>query len=258
MVMIDIGGYDVYADLIGGDPPPVVAVSALGTDGARWHPVIDRLTTRPQVITYDRPGIGRSQPRPAPNPPQPYRTFADELATLLDRLGVSAPVVAVGHSFGSLIVRCFAARHRDRIAGLVHVDGSQPGMVLWPGYGPLIDGPGARATTIDAATGAAELAQETLPDVPAVVLARTPGRWRSPRADAAVDRSWQDNQADLARICRAPLIIAADAGHNVPGEAPDLVAFAIDEVVRAVRRHAPHVSVDPDRIHAVGGTTSRP
>jgi pimeloyl-ACP methyl ester carboxylesterase len=253
MVMIDIGGYDVYADLIGGDAPPVVAASAMGTDSAQWHPVIGRLTTRPQVVTYDRPGIGRSQPRPAPNPPQPYRTFADELATMLDRLGVSAPVVAVGHSFGSLIARSFAARHADRIAGLVHIDGSLPGMVLWPGYGPLIDGPGARATTIDAATGAAELAGDTLPDVPAIVLARTPRRWRSPRADAAVDQSWQDNQADLARLCRAPLVVATNSGQDVPGEAADLVAFAIDEVVRAVRSRAPRVGVDPGQVLAVGG-----
>ncbi len=254
MVMIDIGGCDVYADLTGGDAPPVVAVSALGTGGAQWHSVIARLTTGPQLITYDRPGIGRSQPRPAPNPPMPYRAFADELAPLLDRLGVSTPVVAVGHSFGSLIVRSFAARHRDRIAGMVHIDGSLPGMVLWPGYGPLIDGPGTRATTIDAAVGAADLAGETLPDVPAVVLARTPGRWHSPKADAAVDQSWQDNQAALARICQAPLLIAADSGHDIPGEAPDLVAFAIDDVVRAVRSHAPRVRVDPLQVLAVGGT----
>jgi pimeloyl-ACP methyl ester carboxylesterase len=166
MVMIDIGGYGVYADLVGGDPPPVVAVSALGTEGSRWDAVIERLTTRPQLITYDRPGIGRSQPRPAPNPPQPYRTFADELTTMLEGLGVSVPVVAVGHSFGSLIVRSFAARHSDRVAGMVHIDASLPGMALWPDYGPLVDGPGAHATGIDAAAGAAELAGYGMPDVP--------------------------------------------------------------------------------------------
>ena len=211
MVMIDIGGYGVCADLVGGDTPPVVAVSALGTEGSRWDPVIERLTTRPQLITYDRPGIGRSQPRPAPNPPQPYRTFADELATMLEGLGVSVPVVAVGHSFGSLIVRSFAARHPDRVAGMVHIDASLPGMALWPDYGPLVDGPGAHATGIDAAAGTAELAGDRMPDVPAVVLARTPGRWRSPRADTTVDQTWRDNQADLAHTLHAPRACPASA-----------------------------------------------
>jgi pimeloyl-ACP methyl ester carboxylesterase len=255
MVVVELDGREVYAELIGGDDPPVVAVSAQGTDSAQWHPVIGRLTTRPQVIIYDRPGIGRSQPRPAPNPAQPYHSFADELAAMLQRLGVTAPVVVVGHSFGSLIVRSFAARHGDRVAGMVHVDGSMPAMVLWPGYGPLIDGDGPRATAIDAVTGAAELAHDSLPQVPAVVLARTPGRWHLPQADQGVDRAWQDSQADLARLCRAPLWVAAGSGHDIPGEAPDLVALAIDEVVRAVRGHAPRVSFDPARIHAAGGYT---
>jgi pimeloyl-ACP methyl ester carboxylesterase len=219
-----------------GDNPPVVAVSALGTDNTQWAPAIYRLTTRTTVITYDRPGIGLSPPRPAPNPPQPYHTFADELATMLDRLAVTTAVVAVGHSFGSLIVRSFAARHSNRIAGMVHVDGSKTAMALWPEYGPTIDGEGPHATVIDTAAGALELAGVSPPGVPTVVVARTPGRWDSPRADEAVDRSWQEHQADLARQCRAPLIVARNSGHDIPGEAPDLVALAIDEVVRAVFR----------------------
>ena len=158
-----------------------------------------------------------------------------------------------GHSFGSLIVQSFAARQPDHVAGVVHIDASLPGMALWPDYGPLIDGPGAHATSIDATAGAAELAGETMPDVPAVVLARTPGRWRSPRADATVDQTWRDNQADLARILHAPLIVAADSGHDIPGEAPDLVAFAIDEVVRATRHHARRVLLDPAKVRAAGG-----
>jgi pimeloyl-ACP methyl ester carboxylesterase len=258
MVMIDIGGYEVYADLVGGDDPPVVAVSALGTDSTCWAEVVGRLASHPRLITYDRPGIGRSGPRPAPNPPQPYRTFADELATMLRHLGITTGVLAVGHSFGSHIVRAFAARHPAQVAGIVHVDGSLPGMALWPGYGPLIDGPGPHATSIDAATGAAELARDTLPDVAAVVLTRTPGRWRDPRADATVDQAWRDNQATLARLCHAPLVTATDAGHDLPGEAPGLVAYAIDQVVHAVRARARRVALDPVHLATVGGTATQP
>jgi pimeloyl-ACP methyl ester carboxylesterase len=258
MVMVDAGGYEVYAAVQGGDNPPVVAVSAQGTDSTQWAAVAHRLTSCPQLITYDRPGMGRSAPRPAPNPPAPYRTFADELATMLDHLGITTAVVAVGHSFGSLIVRSFAARRPDRVAGMVHADGSLPGMVLWPGYGPLIDGSGPHATNIDAATGADDLARDTLPDVPAVVLTRTPGRWRDPRADAAVDQAWSDNQATLARLCRAPLVTATDAGHDLPGQAPGLVAYAIDQVVLAVRTNAARVVLDPIRVANVGGTAVDP
>jgi pimeloyl-ACP methyl ester carboxylesterase len=193
MVMVDAGGYEVYATLVGGDNPPVVAVCAQGTDSTQWAAVVGQRTSCPQLITYDRPGIGRSAPSPAPNPPLPYRAFADELATMLDHLGITTAVVAVGHSFGSHIVRSFAARRPGRVAGMIHAGGSLPGMVLWPGYGPLIDGSGPHATSIDAAIGAVELARDTLPDVPAVVLTRTPGWWRDPRARATVDQTWRDN-----------------------------------------------------------------
>jgi hypothetical protein len=105
----------------------------------------------------------------------------------------------------------------------------------------------------DAATGAAELARDTLPDVPAVVLTRAPGRWRDPRADATVDQTWRGNQATLARLCRAPLVTAADAGHDLPGEAPGLVAYTIDQVVLAVRSYTSRVVFDPAHVATVGG-----
>jgi pimeloyl-ACP methyl ester carboxylesterase len=141
---------------------------------------------------------------------------------MLNQLAVGTPVVAVGHSFGSLIVRCFAARHPNRIAGMVHVDGSKRALALLASDRPPIDGEGSRATMIDAAAGARELSDATLPEVPAVVLTRTPGRWHAYHADHAVDRSWQDHQGDLARHCHAPLVVAANSGHDIPGEAPNL------------------------------------
>jgi pimeloyl-ACP methyl ester carboxylesterase len=61
----------------------------------------------------------------------PYSAFAVELADLLDQQTVTGPLVVVGHSFGSLIARMFAARHPHRVAGMVHVDGSIPRGVLW-------------------------------------------------------------------------------------------------------------------------------
>jgi pimeloyl-ACP methyl ester carboxylesterase len=72
--------------------PPVVMVAALGEPGFSWQPAIKLLTTSPAVVTYDRPGIGPSPPRRAPNPPLPYSAFAAELAALLDQRDVCEPV----------------------------------------------------------------------------------------------------------------------------------------------------------------------
>ena len=67
-------------------------------------------------------------------------------------MGIGRPVVLVGHSVGSLIIRMFAAAHPEQVAGTVHVDGSLPRLILWPGGGGHVDGEGPDATEIDLAS----------------------------------------------------------------------------------------------------------
>jgi pimeloyl-ACP methyl ester carboxylesterase len=157
----------------------------MGGPGAEWQAVRRPLTSQPKLISYDRPATGTSPGRPAPNRPLSCSAFAAELGTMLDQLGVTEPVIAVGHSFGSLIVRMFAAHHPERVAGMVHVDGSVPRLTLWPGSDGTTDGDGPNATEIDAVAGEAEIIRAALPLVPGIVLTRIPGRccwsWRSSR-----------------------------------------------------------------------------
>lgn len=238
-MLVDIGGGQTVAvDVTAGEDPPVVFVAQIGTAGTSWQPVVDLLTTRPTVVTYDRPGIGASPPRPAPNPPQPYSRWGDELAAMLDAIRITRPVVLVGHSIGGLVVRSFAGRHPHRAAGLVLVDGSVPSLSLRPGDGPYSDGDGPDATQFDTAAGKAEILATPLRPMPAAVIVRTPGwwppQWTEP-FNPDVDRLWQESAAEVAHDLGVPLIVAADAGHQVPREAPQLVASAVDEVVRAVR-----------------------
>jgi len=130
-----------------GGSPTIVFISQLGVDGSSWQPIIDLLQTGAASVTYDRPGIGAAPARPAPNPPLPYSAFADELAQLLAENEVAGPLVVVGHSVGSLIARMFVDRNPERIAGVVHVDGSIPRLSLWPAVNneqsPDGDGPDA-------------------------------------------------------------------------------------------------------------------
>lgn len=78
-------------------------------------------TTR--VCAYDRAGYGWSSPGPQPRDSQ---TIADELHALLTNAGLEGPYVLVGHSFGGLHARMFAARYPDETAGMVLVDASHP------------------------------------------------------------------------------------------------------------------------------------
>jgi pimeloyl-ACP methyl ester carboxylesterase len=254
--MVDLGGHQVCAEVVEGEDPAVVFVAQLGAPGSSWRAVSGLLNTGPTVVTYDRPGIGDSPHRPAPNRPLPYSAFADELAVMLDRLSLRRPVVAVGHSAGSLIVRAFAIRHSERVAGMVHVDGSLPRLALWPSPDPRTDGDGPGATAFDTVTGEAEILGSALPLVPGVVIVRTPGRWDVSLPHPALGDLWHASHRDLARQARVPLVVAVDAGHQIPSEAPRLVAFAVDEVVHAVRRGQRSCRLDPHRFATEGGILS--
>jgi pimeloyl-ACP methyl ester carboxylesterase len=166
LMQVDVGRVEV----VDGDEPPVVLVAQIGTGGASWRPVMKHLHSGPEIISYDRPATGDGPPRPAPNPPLPYSSFAAELTAILDELGVTQPVALVGHSFGSLIVRAFAGRHPGRAAGMVHVDGSVPRLALWPDELPIFDGDGPGAAEIDTVAGAAEMSGISLPAVPTIVV----------------------------------------------------------------------------------------
>lgn len=123
--MVDVG-YQLAASVSNGDASvPVVFVNALGTAQDQWDQVLPRLY-RQTTVTYDRPGIGMSDPLPSHLAGQP-RTFgalADELRGVLDKLGIESPHVVVGHSLGALIAMVYAARYGACTAGLVLVDGT--------------------------------------------------------------------------------------------------------------------------------------
>jgi len=97
--------------------------SALAGSSISWsliQPDVSRLT---RACSYDRAGFGWSDAGPMP---RTAGRVADELRALLNRGGVAPPFVLVGHSFGGLVMRVFAARYRSDVSGLVLVDPAHP------------------------------------------------------------------------------------------------------------------------------------
>ena len=121
--LVDAGGFRLHLHCTGTGTPSVVLEAALGGSSISWslvQPSVARLTC---VCSYDRAGFGWSD---AGSMPRTAGRVADELRVVLDRGGVPPPYVLVGHSFGGLVVRIFAARHPSDVAGLVLVDPAHP------------------------------------------------------------------------------------------------------------------------------------
>ena len=100
--------------------PPFVLVHGLASNARMWDGVaVGLLANGHPVVTVDLRGHGRSS---KPDGPYDVPTVADDLAVLIERLGIDRPVVA-GQSWGGNVVVELAARHPDAIRGIVCVDG---------------------------------------------------------------------------------------------------------------------------------------
>lgn len=100
-----------------GDGPPVVLEAGIAASSVGWARVQPEIARFARVCSYDRAGLAWSpRSKTARSPEQ----FVREMEAVVRHAG--APVVLVGHSFGGLLVRLFAAEHPDDVAGLVLVD----------------------------------------------------------------------------------------------------------------------------------------
>jgi pimeloyl-ACP methyl ester carboxylesterase len=99
--------------------PCVIFESGIAASSLSWTFVQPEVAKLTRTISYDRAGLGWSDPCRIP------RTLHDilsELDALLRAAAIPGPYLLVGHSFGGLLIRAWAARHPDQVAGLVFVD----------------------------------------------------------------------------------------------------------------------------------------
>ena len=117
--MVDVGGYRLHIHCTGSGSPTVVIESGWGESSATWGWVQPEIAKITRVCTYDRAGMGWSEPSPFP---RTARQFAKELHTLLAKANESGPYVLVAHSLGGYTVRVYAYDYPGEVSGLVMID----------------------------------------------------------------------------------------------------------------------------------------
>jgi pimeloyl-ACP methyl ester carboxylesterase len=119
--LVDVGGHRLHLWCIGSGDPAVVYDAGLGGTSLAFADAKLLIADFTRVCTYDRAGMGFSDPGPLP---RTSRRIASELSALLERSGMPLPVVLVGASFGGYNVRMLASEYSDQVAGLVLLDAS--------------------------------------------------------------------------------------------------------------------------------------
>ena len=122
--MVDVGTHSLHINCIGEGSPTVILEAASGGMSAHWVRVQNQLAQTTRVCAYDRAGLGWSERGPEP---RDARQISSEMRTLLEgATGTEGPYVLVGHSYGGLYARNYAARYSEEVAGVVLVDSSHP------------------------------------------------------------------------------------------------------------------------------------
>ena len=248
-----------------GSDAALVLLHAFPLSSGMWAPQRRSLASTCRVLTPDQRGFGGS---PLGSDPPSLDAVADDLAALLDRLGLDR-VVLGGSSMGGYATMAFARRHPERLAGLVLI------------------GTKASADPPEAAANRERIAAAVLADPSSTVLAdeilprllgetskqRRPEVQEQVRAQVAEAKpeavAWaqramaaRPDSLDVLRALDVPavvvvgtedplssvadaeamaealpdsrLVVVPEAGHLVSLEAPDAVDAAVRELLASV------------------------
>ena len=241
----DIGGYSLAFECEGTGSPTVVLEAGYTASGIDTYgrTILPGLAKTTRVCTYDRAGDGASDPRPISVRPLTGATQAAELHALLRAIHVPGPYVLVGHSYGGMVVREFAARYGPEVGGMVLIDASsEPEIPVYRRLraGAWIDGTVLPAPNQKIDIGATVRQLERAPSLGALALVViTAGiledRWL--RTDPGLEARAQTRLANLSS--NSIHVLAANTGHFIPENDPGLVSAVVLAVVEAARSGGP-------------------
>lgn len=249
-----------------GSGQPVVLLEAGGNaDSSTWYRVHDALARQTRVCAYDRAGFGFSGAGPLP---RNLDAQVADLHALIDAAELATPLVLVGHSLGSNIVRRYAQQHPQQVAALVLVDPPEHGADAkmpedWQAQvAAMVEQRGAILDRCEAAAKAGDNATLTQ------TCLRAPPPWMGPEVAAAMARNkaqpayWQMLRSELASSAEAfaapvpegesygaiPLVLLSAPGDDgeVPQAVRDVTAAALRETrarILAASTRSTHVEV---------------
>ena len=261
MDFAEVNGVGLRYELSGGGDHTLVLVHEMGGSLDSWDDVAPRLAASRRVLRYDTRGAGMSQKvRGALG----IDTMADDIAALLDHIGIAGKVALAGVAVGGAIALHFAARYPERTSA-VAVGSPATGMA-----------PDRRAAALERvakveAAGMAFAVEESMQNSYAPELRgdirrfeRCRARWlgNDPLSYATIYRmlAATDMQDELTRL-RCPVLVIGGSldrvrppplaeavaktipgahyielrtGHFMAVQTPDLFSDRIDEFLRSV------------------------
>src|SRR5678816_2623069 len=238
---IDVGGHGLQFLIGGQGSPAVIFEGGFGAGIASWSRVQKDVAAFTQTVSYDRAGVGQSDPGPRP---RSAKQIATELHAALQKSGVKPPYVMVGHSFGGIYVRVFADMYPNEVAGMVLIDPSQESFNDWLGKNQPDRLKAAESNIATAGEGVqAEFAavdtsysQARVAKVPAGIPVTLLTATEDESMPAEGRKVWIEKHKEwLATVPGSKHIVVEKATHFIQAQQPAVVIEAIKHVSKQPR-----------------------
>jgi len=238
---VDAGGHGLQLLIGGQGSPAVIFEGGFGAGIASWSSVQKDVAAFTQTVSYDRAGLGQSDPGPKS---RSARQIATELHAVLQNSGVKPPYVMVGHSFGGIYVRVFADMFPNEVVGMVLIDPSQESFNDWlrknqpdrlraaeSDIAKAGEGVQAEFAALETSYSQARVAKVPR-GIPVTLLSAT----EDESISAEGRKVWIEKHKEwVATVPGAQHIIVEKAHHFIQAQQPALVIQAIKQVSKQTR-----------------------
>jgi pimeloyl-ACP methyl ester carboxylesterase len=246
---IDVGGYRLHFRVYRGTGPTVLLEAGGGADSSYWESLPADLVreTGATVVAYDRAGYGESD---LPDTPYDVRQEIAGLWRGLEQLGLNDALIALGHSYGGMLIPVLAGEHPTAVRGLVFLDamnvefidalGGVAGLTAHPMAQHPFDRsrveeltkPQRAALRVEAGLPGTVATVRAMPvprDIPVRVITAGIPWWPKPEENEA----WRASHEHLAASAAdGKLLVAEHSAHLIPYDQPEIIVAVIAELVR--------------------------
>ncbi|HVG91497.1 MAG TPA: alpha/beta hydrolase, partial [Alphaproteobacteria bacterium] len=121
--LVKLENRTVHVHQLGFGSPPIILEAGIAASSLNWSILQPKLAALASTFSYDRAGFGWST---STGRQCRLSQMADELHQWIDMLRVPRPYVLAGHSYAAYILRVYAQRFPDELAGIILIDPLTP------------------------------------------------------------------------------------------------------------------------------------
>lgn len=215
------------------DKPTVIMDAGYGDYSKAWESIIPELSNITEVLVYDRAGLGKSEKS---SNPRTSKQMVTELNELLNEMDIKPPYILVGHSFGGVNARIYAAEFPHKVAGFILVDSTPedyrerflPTMSIE--FQKAYNNQFIYESTYDEFMESLNQLKESkkITDIPMIVLCAGKKAHYSKESQEL----WNEMQNEILDIStKGELIIAENSAHYIQNDDPQLVIDTIKRMI---------------------------